>query len=538
MVCEQMKKRASIVVTILLLAVGFASISTTLIINGNTKVLENIDEYDVYYSNAKVNGVEDKNLIVDDKHIEFTTEMKSIGENYILEYYITNGSKNYDSRVNINCTSGNSYVNVNNTWVNDTLIESTETKIGTLTLEMIKGYTGNEELNLTVKCEIVTNAEERDTLGTGTPANKVISLYNLMKRSAKNDLIDFSVNSGKSGTNGIYKTTETEGNVPVYYYRGDADKVNNNIIFNNMCWKIIRTTETGGIKLIYNGTPTDGKCEADEDDRSIGESAFNASYDDNAYVGYMYGAPGSTTYELTHTNTNDSTIKTYIDNWYKGNFDETATKKLEDTVFCNDRSVTTSENNTVLPSGYGILGYGKNATIYGASSRASLFTPNPSPSLVCPQNNDKFTVDVKNGNGALTYPIGLITLDETIFAGLNTKASNSNTASGEAVSQTNYLTQFIKTYGLDTTRWYQWYWTMTPVYYSSLDISSKITFDDGTYTYVKAESTIGTISPVGSIDDTSSIVSNLNVRPVVSLASGTLVSSNGDGTSTNPYVVE
>ena len=28
------------------------------------------------------------------------------------------------------------------------------------------------------------------------------------------------------------------------------------------------------------------------------------------------------------------------------------------------------------------------------------------------------------------------------------------------------------------------------------------------------------------------------VRPVVSLASGTLINSNGDGTSANPYVVE
>ena len=32
--------------------------------------------------------------------------------------------------------------------------------------------------------------------------------------------------------------------------------------------------------------------------------------------------------------------------------------------------------------------------------------------------------------------------------------------------------------------------------------------------------------------------SDLGVRPVVSLANGTLINSNGDGTSTNPYVVE
>ena len=87
-----------------------------------------------------------------------------------------------------------------------------------------------------------------------------INLYNMMATNALNTTIDFSVNSRTSGTHGIYTTTATEGSVPVYYYRGDADKVNNNVIFNNMCWKIIRTTETGGVKLIYNGTPTNGEC--------------------------------------------------------------------------------------------------------------------------------------------------------------------------------------------------------------------------------------------------------------------------------------
>ena len=32
--------------------------------------------------------------------------------------------------------------------------------------------------------------------------------------------------------------------------------------------------------------------------------------------------------------------------------------------------------------------------------------------------------------------------------------------------------------------------------------------------------------------------SDLGVRPVVSLANGTLINSNGDGTSTKPYVVD
>ncbi|MDD5865650.1 MAG: hypothetical protein PUD07_04125 [bacterium] len=40
---------------------------------------------------------------------------------------------------------------------------------------------------------------------------------------------------------------------PVYYYNGAVQ--DNNVLFANFCWKIVRTTDTGGVKLIYNGTP-------------------------------------------------------------------------------------------------------------------------------------------------------------------------------------------------------------------------------------------------------------------------------------------
>ncbi|MBR1937087.1 MAG: hypothetical protein IJ842_05270 [Bacilli bacterium] len=34
----------------------------------------------------------------------------------------------------------------------------------------------------------------------------------------------------------------------------------NNVIFANHCWQMIRTTDTGGVKMIYNGEADDGKC--------------------------------------------------------------------------------------------------------------------------------------------------------------------------------------------------------------------------------------------------------------------------------------
>ena len=61
-----MKKRASIIVAILLFAVGFAAISTTLIINGNTKVGENADDFSVIFTAASIDGNDVYSTAVDE----------------------------------------------------------------------------------------------------------------------------------------------------------------------------------------------------------------------------------------------------------------------------------------------------------------------------------------------------------------------------------------------------------------------------------------------------------------------------------------
>ena len=505
-----MKKRAGIVVAILLLAVGFATVSTTLIINGSTKVGENTDDFSVIFTAASIDGKDVYSTAVDatKKTITFaTSDLKTLNQTSVLNYEVTNNSANYDAEVQVNCkvkeNTTAKYTSIKNEIEgNATVIKAKETLNGTLTVTLNK--TATEEVREEYVCTLTFNAVERDVLGV-IPIN----LYNMIKNNADTTtVIDYKVRSGASGTNGIYTTTATEGNVPVYYYRGDADKVNNNIIFNNICWNIIRTTVTGGVKIIYNGTPTDGICEIQTGTSTqIGTSAFNENYNDNAYLGYMYGTAGSSTYAATHANTNDSTIKTYIDKWYSQNFDESATSKLEDTIFCNDRSTKAYDTNTIgdtFDSSYGDLGYGENKTLYGAAHRASYWSNNPNPSLVCQNGNDKFTIDTKNGNGKLANPVGLITLDEVVLAGFNTRSSNTS----DYQDRTNYLYTNSN------------YWTFSPV-----------------VLYAGGLAAVGLVASAGNVSY--GLVNSANgFRPVVSLANGTLVNSNGDGTSTNPYVVK
>ena len=93
-----------------------------------------------------------------------------------------------------------------------------------------------------------------------------------------------------------------------YYYRGNV--TNNYVKFAGYYWRIVRINGDGTVRVIYDGTSAHANGE-NSADRQIGMNAFNSNKNDNAYVGYMYGKTGASTYADTHANTNDSTIKTY-----------------------------------------------------------------------------------------------------------------------------------------------------------------------------------------------------------------------------------
>ena len=353
----------------------------------------------------------------------------------------------YDNITN----SGNTYTKTYYLYIWLDQIE-TQNLSGSISVNM-KGTSSNNP-NLTTEAEI-----------------EKILLYDTIKNAADTTKqIDFSKTSVQDNTNGIYMTTDTEDNVPVYYYRGNVD---NRVIFANFCWRIVRTTETGGVKLIYDGVPSNGQCNNTGADTTIGNSAFNSSRDDAKYVGYMYGSDID-----DETYTDDSTIKGVIDTWYENNM-TSYTSQLEDTVFCNDRSYTTSGSKLY----------------FGAYNR---LVSKKTPTLKCQNARDKFTTETINGNGALTYPVGLITADEMAYAGGVYGISNKN--------YSFYL------YNGD----YQW--ALSP---STFDDSNAFGFylaSGGNLTY--------------------GYVNNSNgVRPSVSLQPGIAITGGGSGTAAEPFVI-
>ena len=136
--------------------------------------------------------------------------------------------------------------------------------------------------------------KDEGSLGNGSTMNKSLNAYlTLGSGSTIGDLkldlyhtIENRYNQDKTYL-GLYngEGAATYAN-PVYYYKGNVQ--NNNVLFAGFCWKIVRTTETGGVKIVYNGIQKNGSCNNTGTDSQIGRSAFNSSYNSPSYVGYMY----------------------------------------------------------------------------------------------------------------------------------------------------------------------------------------------------------------------------------------------------------
>ena len=345
----------------------------------------------------------------------------------------------------------------------------------------------------------------------------------------------------------------------VYYFTGSA--TNTNVLFANHCWKMIRTTDTGGVKLLYNGTPTNGACNHTGTASQLPSTkVFNTNRNSPAYVGYMYNTvyssatsttstissdyvygnsftysngtytlSGSTTtgawssiyntlsnthytclnntgtcadikyiyytssskmYYITLTggksvndalnemlwaddvNETDSTIKDYIDTWYASNM-TSYTSYLEDTVYCNDRSV------------YNLNGWNPNG---GSTSSYLYFYASDKKDLTCTNKNDRFTMNSTIGNGKLTYPVGLMSVGEANLIGSTLRTTGEN------------------------------YWLGSP------------------YGFINSDANDFFVPISGSLGGTYVTVS-LGVRPVVSLKPGTEY-VDGEGSGDDPFLVE
>ena len=374
--------------------------------------------------------------------------------------------------------------------------EANGTKFNLTGAAITSGTYANTYSDLVGKYLVGTSASSNGSSSSSTmkTTTNLSSVYYVVSATA-NSYTYKQITSNKNTTEAILASTEDDYGTS-YYYRGAVK--NNYVEFANKCWRIVRITGDGSIKLVLhndNTSKVSNPCSSANNSTTAAfahysgstyTTTYNSAGTDNMYIGFMYGTKGATSYANSHANTNKSTILTNLETWYKNNL-TSYEDVLADTIWCNDKSTSSG------------LGYGTSTTNYSVYGR---LVTSKKPTLICSKDNSggklsKFTVDdTSYGNGNLTYKVGLLTADEVAFAGSVYGVYNRST----------YL------YENGTSVW----WTMSPKGY------------DASYTEVWR---------VGSgYLNGDSVTSSYALRPSIALVS--TVTITGEGTSENPYIVK
>ena len=299
---------------------------------------------------------------------------------------------------------------------------------------------------------------------------------------------DFNTTFTETNTGTLYKATESiAGNTPkdVYYFAGDAK--NNWVKFGGFYWRIIRTNYDGSIRLLYSGTSYNTTA------GYIGTSKFNTSTNDPMYVGYKYGTTDSL--ENNRLNTNDSTIKTYIDNWYNNNLSSYSKYISTEAIYCNDRELVPEST------------YKTDGTTFYYAPFGRLNT-NKTPTYNCTNIKDAFSGS--NSEAKLTYPIGLMTADEIAYAG------------GKAITSlpSPYAWYYLNSAGGSITGSTIWC-SLSPSYWLGSLSGVWVVYGFGLPGYLNGNSVADTYA----------------VRPAISLKSCAKYST-GNGSANEPYTIK
>lgn len=415
------------------------------------------------------------------------------------DYLEANASKTYDLRVWIDESADNSNA-TNKNWTGKIVVSATSRKITAEDTIAALGITPNTvdtpNFNSTAPYDVQGVFEIDDDYGP--------SYY------YRGNITDNYVKFGKYPSNYVKYKYVSEGKTYDFPSLDLCEKkggtgnctTDSTLANEDMYWRIIRINGDGSMRIIYDGTSIHTNGEISTDRVAFSNASWEYEFQDAKLVGYMFdGASNfqSTSKAQAQTNTVNSNIKNIIDTWYEKVFlDSSYEKYISDVIFCNDRGTSTNANT--WDSNDTTLGYAKNITFYSGYNRVISkigYNNSITPSLICAQKNDAFTVDdTIKGNGNLTYPVGLITEDDAIVSGLTTSQCLNN-----------YLRKGVN------------YWTMTPYQFYYYAYVYGINLDSGTARYSVSSK-------------------NNSVAPVINLSAEAAKLLIGDGTAEDPYRFE
>lgn len=550
------------------ITIGYAYLTSSLNINGTGSIKN--PTWDIHFENVQVN---------DESVTASTPVIDSLKTTVTYSVHLTKPGDFYEFTVDVvNAGTIDAMIDSISSQLNDVEIESLPSYLeydvkyadgGELAVHQLLPKGESETVKIRVGYKLDVSADDlpetaqnlefsftivyvqatRDAMERNP---RIISI--LQKDATTDQWIKFYEVNGTTNGNGVFLRDGTENDAhPIYYYRGNI--TNNNIIFGDFCWQIVRTTDTGGIKIMYNGVPNNGQCTNTGSRSTIGLSRFNNGSYSLADACYSFGkryiiessfsCSGEALFgssldtdgklldtvssrDVSHPYTYCSNDPNYIADevWhilqinYNNNviamsFDRT--KSLEDVL---SEMLDSNENKSVVHQyvdewyEHNILGkydsyledtefclsrnYSSDSWSQNGVTKEDFSFSSAGLMLKCSDPIDRLSVS----NGSLDYPVALLTYDEVTLAGTVMYTANGS----------NYLKIGSE------------YWLLDPQMY--------YTYGGGSGCFTSAGCIGSDGSKYGRITSATEYV-----RPVVSLKAGTRISS-GTGEPTDPYIIK
>ena len=278
---------------LLFISIGYAYLSATLSINGNTTIGANT--WNIHFENlsitsGSVTAVTPAAIQGNTTSINYSIVLDRPGDYYEFEVDVKNDGT-IPGSVSVISLSGIAdevsgileyFVkykkNDNSVQVGDVLNPGAKK-----TIIVRIAYKENPDLNSLPSDDIELNLGFDITYTQSNSLEPDSRLYYMMKKNYENGAPDIGLYTGAG--------SESFDN-NIYYFQGNTN--NNNLFFANKCWKIVRTTDTGGVKLLYNGTKSDvNGC--DGANNNIG-APYHSSNNSPGFVGYMHNTETATKY--------------------------------------------------------------------------------------------------------------------------------------------------------------------------------------------------------------------------------------------------
>lgn len=378
---------------------------------------------------------------------------------------------------------------------------------------------------------VQTNDENIDTgiKAAITESNSGVFKYNSNEFGASSDAsYDYDIFYYRGILDG-----NLDGTLDTYGSAGDGTVWPNYVRMDDTCWRIVRTTGSGGVKMIYNGLYSGGttpnSCANNTTDAEVTRIPFNSSGSRQIVTaGYTFNSNYKTTTSNTAYgtlfgsntdyagNSTSSTAKSYIEGtWFS------AISDYEDMLepsagYCNDRTIYTATSGeaaqVAIADDYPIVrpttsGSGAVPYYFATYIRDELAVQDLT--LACPRSGADLytTIDAADGNRQLGKPVALLTADEMSFAGSGFGHNGENDNSCPAYHVDSYLYSGSS------------FWSMSPIYRwdSGLISGTGLDWD-------------------GMLDGLGNVGTTRGIRPAVSLKLG-VVPASGSGTATDPWVM-